>query len=235
MPVMAETTTFGLVHGAWHGAWCWQYVSSEIERAGYDSVAVDLPIDNPAATFDDYAAVAAERFEKCEDLVLVGHSRAGNVLPRMAGLISIRKMIYIAGSFQPITLKSLGDKTDKLPSRALPRFLAGIRETGDNMTVFDPDLAGDVFYHDCSDADKEWAISQLRPQRSTKDDPPLEAWPEIAQDYIVCSEERVINPEWSRRVCALLGITVHHIESGHSPFLSRPKELSSKLIELAGA
>ena len=230
---MAEATIFGLVHGAWHGAWCWQYVVQEIERAGYESVAVDLPIDKPGATFDDYAAIAAERFDKLKNLVLVGHSRGGNVLPRMAGLIGIRKMIYIAGSFQPTTLKSLGDGADKLPQRALPRFLAGIREIGDNMTVFDPGQAGDVFYHDCSEADKEWAISRLRPQRSTKNDPPLEAWPDIPQDYILCSEERVISPEWSRRVCALLGITVHHIRSGHSPFLSRPAELCRKLIELA--
>ena len=43
-------TTFALVHGAWHGAWCWEPVMAELERRGHRAVAVDLPCDDPAAT-----------------------------------------------------------------------------------------------------------------------------------------------------------------------------------------
>lgn len=38
---MAET--FVLVHGAWHGAWCWAAVANQLERAGDRALAVDLP------------------------------------------------------------------------------------------------------------------------------------------------------------------------------------------------
>jgi len=35
-------TTFGLIHGAWHGAWCWERLIPELERRGHRAVAVDL-------------------------------------------------------------------------------------------------------------------------------------------------------------------------------------------------
>ena len=38
---MAET--FVLVHGAWHGAWCWAAVINQLEKLGDRAYAVDLP------------------------------------------------------------------------------------------------------------------------------------------------------------------------------------------------
>jgi len=48
-------TTFALIHGAWHGAWCWEPLIPELERRGHRAVAVDLPCDDPAATTMDDA------------------------------------------------------------------------------------------------------------------------------------------------------------------------------------
>jgi pimeloyl-ACP methyl ester carboxylesterase len=41
--------TFGLVHGSWHGAWCWERLVPELEARGHRAVAVDLPAEDPAA------------------------------------------------------------------------------------------------------------------------------------------------------------------------------------------
>jgi pimeloyl-ACP methyl ester carboxylesterase len=49
-------TTFALVHGAWHGAWCWEQLTP-LQRAGHDVVTMDLPSEDGAATFDTYADV----------------------------------------------------------------------------------------------------------------------------------------------------------------------------------
>ena len=46
--------TFGLVHGAWHGAWCWDLLIPELERRGHSAVAMDLPCEDPKASFSDY-------------------------------------------------------------------------------------------------------------------------------------------------------------------------------------
>lgn len=71
-------TTFALVHGAWHGAWCWKRLAGELERRGHGVVAVDLPCDDPDATFAGYAAVVVDALgDTGDDVVLVGHSLGG--------------------------------------------------------------------------------------------------------------------------------------------------------------
>jgi len=42
-------TTFGLVHGAYHGSWCWQRLTPELERLGHRVLTVDLPTEDPHA------------------------------------------------------------------------------------------------------------------------------------------------------------------------------------------
>lgn len=72
-------TTFALVHGAWHGASCWDATAVHLRAAGHDAVAVDLPIDNPAAGLVDYAATVLQALASVPDhadLVVVGHSLA---------------------------------------------------------------------------------------------------------------------------------------------------------------
>src|SRR3954463_14174121 len=47
--------TFVLVHGAWHGGWCWERLMPERAAAGHESIVMDLPVEDPAASFEDYA------------------------------------------------------------------------------------------------------------------------------------------------------------------------------------
>ena len=74
-------TTFALAHGAFHGAWCWELLTPLLEQAGHDVVAMELPIDDPSASFDDQADVVCSAIQGHDDAVLVGHSFAGNVIP----------------------------------------------------------------------------------------------------------------------------------------------------------
>jgi hypothetical protein len=66
-------STFVLVHGAWHGAWCWSRLLPELEARGHRSVVMDLPVEDGDATFEEYA-----------DVVLVGHALGAMVLPLVA-------------------------------------------------------------------------------------------------------------------------------------------------------
>ena len=71
-------TTFALIHGAWHEAWCWEPLIPELERRGHRAVAVDLPGDDPsAATMDNARLIADSLADVGDDVVVVGHSLGG--------------------------------------------------------------------------------------------------------------------------------------------------------------
>lgn len=72
-------TTFALVHGAWHGAWCWQRLTPELEERGHHVIAVDLPCDDPEAAFEDYADVAAQALPHMDQTM-----SSSSVIPRPA-------------------------------------------------------------------------------------------------------------------------------------------------------
>lgn len=230
---MSAEVTFGLVHGAWHGAWCWEKLETELHEAGYNSVAMDLPIDDPEATFDDHAAIAAKALEGHENIVLVGHSRGGNVIPRIAGQVLVNRMVFLNGSVQASLPEHMFKDAPADTSDTLPLFEAGIMPAIDGVHGFDPVIAKQVFYHDCLVADADWATTQLRPQRRGKEYR-LEVWPDVPTDFIVCRDDRVMSPDWMRFAARnWLGIEPIDFPGGHSPFLSRPHELAETLITLA--
>ncbi len=82
---MSELPLVVLVHGAWHGAWCWAAVQAELDGRGLASLAVDLP-GHGASTlpFTDLAGDAAHVADvvarAARPVVLVGHSYGGAVI-----------------------------------------------------------------------------------------------------------------------------------------------------------
>lgn len=84
-------STYVLVHGAWHGAWCWKYVIPILENEGHNVIALDLPGHGedktpiPEITFDAYAKRVCKILdEQSEPVVLVGHSMGGAVISQVA-------------------------------------------------------------------------------------------------------------------------------------------------------
>ncbi len=88
-------TAFALVHGGWHGGWCWQLVQAELAARGHTSVAPDLPITDPAAGAVAYADAVLAALP-AEPVVLVAHSLAGLVAPLVAAAAPVRRVVYLA-------------------------------------------------------------------------------------------------------------------------------------------
>jgi pimeloyl-ACP methyl ester carboxylesterase len=94
MPDQAtKTQTFVLVHGAWHGGWCWRRVAERLERSGHRVFTPTLTglgerahLLSPAVNLDTHIAdvVNLIRYEGLSDIVLVGHSYAGFVISGVA-------------------------------------------------------------------------------------------------------------------------------------------------------
>src|SRR4051812_33604618 len=85
-----------LVHGAWHGAWCWRRVVPRLWAAGDHVVLVTLTGSgeraqqlSPAVTLREHVrdVVAAVEAEECTDAVLVGHSYGGVVVTGAADVL----------------------------------------------------------------------------------------------------------------------------------------------------
>jgi Alpha/beta hydrolase family len=83
--------TFSLVHGAWLGGWCWDGVRAELESHGHLVNAPDLPCEDAALGFDDYAAVVPPAD------VVAGHSLGGHTIARVAAGVHVFVCALVPG------------------------------------------------------------------------------------------------------------------------------------------
>jgi pimeloyl-ACP methyl ester carboxylesterase len=229
-------TTFGLVHGAYHGAWCWERLTDQLERRGHLVLTVDLPCEDPDAGAADYADAAVEAFADApDDLVLVGHSLAGLTIPLVAQRRSVSRMVFVCsmlprlGRIHDEVLREEPDMVGRLPGE-------GTYTGADGSTRWHPDAAASVFFADCPPDLADWAAARLRGQfwKATQELTPLRAWPDVPSRAVIGSHDPVINPAWSRRVTpTVLGVTPIELDCGHSPFLSVPDLLAQTLLASA--
>lgn len=101
-----------------------------------------------------------------------------------------------------------------------------------------PEVARELFYHDCPPEEAARAVELLRPQGRVplREQTPLGAWPGVPAEYILCREDRMVLPDWSRRIARQrLGVTARELDGGHSPFLARPAALADELLSAARA
>lgn len=227
-----EMKTFALVHGAWHGAWCWDHVRPYLEKAGHGTVAVELPTTDSTLNYDDYADLVSKELDNYQNIYLVGHSRAGNIIPRVAGKMSIQHLVYLCS---PVPMFSGTDThvIQDTPVRNTTLFQQGIIPLENGLTSFDRDAVQEVFYNKCTTEMVEWASGKLRDQcRQPIYNLPVPK-PDTAQSYIYTRDDHVIFKEYSKYVAEkLLGVEAIELPGDHSPFLSYPAELANALLRL---
>ncbi|MGC2241247.1 MAG: alpha/beta hydrolase [Acidimicrobiia bacterium] len=223
---------FVLVHGAYHGAWCWDRLVPELERLGHEALALDLPIGDPANGASEYAAVVDEVVAGRESVV-VGHSMMGLAIP----LVSVARHLVFLCAYVPNPGESFNQQRAR--DRIEPEFELTTSEfvdQGDGVWMIGPNTAKELFYHDATEEEADWAVARLRPQayKIMNEVTPLTDWPDIRYTSIICRDDHAVNPVWARRVTKeRLGVEVIEIDGGHSPFLTRPKELAAILDEAA--
>ena len=225
-------TTYALVHGAWHGAWCWDLLAKELEGRGHRAIAMDLPCDDPKATTNEYADAVVHALEDVDDdVVVVGHSLAGLTIPVVAMRRPVRKQVYLCALLRAPGL-SMADRPGENADMSPPEFGAGMVGNDDGTTSIPRETAAAFFYQDLTPEQIDWAMARLRRQYMTLwgEAAPYAEWPDTEYEYILCRDDRAISPAWSRReVPALLDITPVELEGSHSPMVSRPAELADLL------
>ncbi len=226
---------FVLGHGAYHGAWCWKLLIEELELLGHDATAIDLPIEVPEAGAAAYADVIAESIRN-DETVLVGHSMMGLAIPLVPERRSVGRLVYVC-AFVPEPGSSFNEVRHREgvePDRKMQH--TQFTDLGDDVWMIGPDAAVELFYHDASERLASWAVPQLRPQgyRIMREPTPLRTWPEVPTTYLLCREDRAVDAGWARSVAhERLRTEAIELEGGHSPFLTRPAELASALVDAA--
>lgn len=226
--------TFVLVHGHWHGPWCWERVEELLRAAGHRVISPSLPCEDPAAGCEVNAQAVVEAIGDRPEgrLVLVGHSAGGMTIPLVADRLEASHLVFVAS-----LLPEVG-RTMVQQFEAEPIIDPGFQyvDDGDGLCHIPPEDAVRYFYHDCDPAAARRAASQLRRQtvKPLIEVTPLTSWPAVPMTYLACQLDRVIQPSWQLSAPRQrLGAQVVPLASGHSPMLSQPEELTRAVLQAA--
>lgn len=231
--------TFILIHGMWHGGWCWEKVTPLLRAAGQDVHVLTLtgvgeraherhPDIDMNTHIQDVVRVLEN--ENLHDVILVGHSLAGFMAPfvaehspeRIAHLVNLDGIIPVEG---------------KAFKEMMPDYFDDFRKRGlaDGDEWWSPPILEWTF--GVTGADLEWMQAKLTPY-------PLKTWllpmsftnPDsrpIPRTFIHCTEgysaEEIVAEE---RKCLEAGWGYRQLATGHDAMITAPKELTELLIDL---
>ena len=228
-----------LVHGACHGAWCWNEVAARLRAKGHRVVTLDLPghgrraAEVRLASVDVYGRAVADAMalEGISRGVLVGHSMGGLVIPKAAELASARvaHLVFLAA----VVVPDGGTLARTLMTPAGRAMMTGnAAARGDGTFLYPAEMAWARWMGDMprSDPRVSRAISLLTPQ-------PLRPFVEpvdlgvfygmrVPTTYIRCLEDKAIVPARAAECAGRLGVTPVDMNCAHDAMLSQPDELA---------
>jgi hypothetical protein len=237
--------TIGLIHGYAHRAQHWDLLRPYLHALGFDTIAVDLPVYKPNATFGDYADAAAEAFRPIVEnggrIDIVAQSMGSHVTPgvyerlRQFGKRPVRSIVHLSGSLgEPSNKKQADQPTPFIGPipRQLPRnteeFVSSNLQLPDGTTVPDPAQIQELYYGDSDPETFAWAVGLIRRHLRPHDEPPLSAHrlPGVYQAYVLYDQDRIRNQKWViAKPVGELGMRLIMRRGGdHSPAISRPAE-----------
>lgn len=237
---------FVLIHGSWHGGWCFDPVAELLRARGHTVVAPTLPgmggtaEEIAAVTLDGWGEFAAQH---CRDLkrqlngapvVLAGHSRGGLVVSNAAEAdpAAMDALVYICAMMLPSGMSRAQFKELEGPNPAFDAIISKVH--GGLATVVDPANAGPVFAQvsppDLVAAVLPQLLSEPHAPRSQVLQLTRERWGSLPRTYVECTLDRTIPIDSQRKMQDYSpGAHVVTLEADHSPYLSKPVELADAL------
>ncbi|GAA1530739.1 alpha/beta hydrolase [Kribbella lupini] len=201
-----------LVHGAWHGAWCWEELRPELRMLGVDTLVMDLPSTGNAeqGLYADARALRVTVDALDRPVVVLAHGYGGIVVSEgLAGAANVVHLVYAASP-----LLAEGEKRCAVP-------------LGDGRLVMPPEDAAQVLYGDLAPDEVVRAVSRLRPHshRAFTEVPTRAAWRDIPSTLVLGGSDRSMPDELVRRSTAR-ATAVRTVPGGAALFYSAPVELA---------
>ena len=231
--------TFVLVHGAWHGAWCWRRVSDLLERKGhkvFTPTMTGLGASSHLLTKDvnltthitDIANVI--KWENLSNIVLVGHSYGGFIISGVAEQLADKvASIVFLDAFVPDNGESLAGSA----SQPVKDAIAAAQGRGDHSLkpvpakVFrvnekdQPWVDGKCTPHPIATLTDKIAITGARDKIAKKSYIRAKGYPSVAFDAAL--DKHKPNAAWK----------TYEMTSGHDAMVDQPERLTEILLEVA--
>ena len=241
--------TFVLIHGAWHGGWCWWKTAPLLRQAGHLALTPSLTglggrqhlaalLPPAVLNLDLHIQDILSLLEShdLENAILVAHAYAGMVITGVAELAAprIAALVYVNG-VAPADGEAMVDQLEAVRG---PEFVGRIRQhIADGEPFMPPPTTG-------AEIAQRWAITdprdqafmlpRLSPQPTlTFAQPVRTGRPEAAalrREFVLCRESGF---DSVAERAAASGWGVHHIDTGHDPMVTAPEELGSILLDIA--
>ena len=235
---------FVLVHGAWHGSWCWFRLETMLENRGHTVHAVELPAhgideNTPGTTvLDDYENKVVDYLDSINSkVILVGHSMGGIVISAAAEKRprKIKKLVYLA-AFLLQDGQSLMDLASQDTNSIVPENIVIDREK--NIIDINLDAVKEIFYEESS---PRWlnlakALLKTEPMQPFFTQLTLtdSNYGSIRRFYIKTTLDKAVTPQIQNIMTAAMPCEkIYCINSDHSPFFTTPYELRDIILDIA--
>lgn len=238
--------SFILIHGSWHGGWCFDEVRALLEAEGHEVIAPDLPgmgasdEEMGKISLQGWADFAADlcRSASQEPVVLAGHSRGGIVVTQAAETApdAVDALVYICAMMLPDGMSRADFKAHEVKNPLFDELISPT--SGGHGTVITGEAPERVFAQLSPRELVEPAMKRLVAEPHGPRSEPMRTTPErfgsVPRHYILCSEDQTI-PLSSQKLMQELvpGAELSRLETDHSPFLSTPRELAEILLAVA--
>jgi pimeloyl-ACP methyl ester carboxylesterase len=241
---------FVLVHGAWHGGWCWQRVIATLCAAGHRAHAVTLTglgerahLLSPTITLETHIAdvAAAIEMEEMHDVVLAVHSYAGMIGTAIADRMGdrLRHLVYVDA-----VVPKPGESWSSTHARTTREARLAAAQASPDHAFPAPDPA--VF--GLADDDCAWVQRRQTPHPGHTYEAPLhfdaKRVSAVPRTFVNCTQPalatidgirlRMADPSfWDGAWVGGAGARVIELQTGHDPMISAPEPLSRILLDCA--
>jgi len=241
---------FVLVHGAWHGGWCWRRVVQVLAAAGHRAHAVTLTgvgerahQMSAAITLETHITdvTNAIQMEEMSDVVLAVHSYAGMIGTALADRLTqrLRHLVYVDA-----VVPQPGESWSSTHAVTTRESRKAAAESSPDFSFPPPDPS----VYGLTGADYEWVRRRQTPHPGHTYDAPLnfdtQRVAAVPRTFVSCTKPalatidairpRVVDPAfWDGAWAGGGGIRMVELPTGHDPMVSAPAELAQILLNVS--
>jgi pimeloyl-ACP methyl ester carboxylesterase len=230
---MTDSPSIVLVHGAWHGPWCWELVSEPLRQRGFDVHEVALASSAPEGSatgdlYDDVEIVRQAIADVNGPVVVAAHSYGGvPTTEATAGADNVAHIVYLTAF-----MLDEGESLFATVGSVIPDWWV-VADDGNTVTTT---RAQSIFYNACPPDRAAAAIERLEPQSIASFNQPVRAvgWRDVPTTYVICDQDAAI-PVFAQEQMSQRAANVRRLDSDHSPFLMWPDQVVDLISEAATA